>query len=297
MLMAALQFIAAVGKRQASANATLWSQVSQNSRLQSDFGSAMRLFEILHRLPEIMKQGEDIGLDADAQVQDMETTKELLNLFVLQCQDFEMRLVEWCDDLGAHYESLHRVTQASPGPFAWTLGDTLDPDLPSLYWFAPSTLYSRLPPDSPHRIFPFFICFADPDVAYQVVLHWTGLLLMHSTMLALLGRLHAGKDHTLAARLAKSTSPKDARSLALLIAQSLEYFVHPDIGQMGTNLIGFPLSVTQRFFQHSGSKEILWLEVIFQRIREMRSGLGGFLDDMAKGNTVKLASPWQREVR
>ena len=117
---------------------------------------------------------------------------------------------------------------------------------------------------------------------------------MHSTLQLGLARL---RPHTTAAstsRIKLFTSPEKARSVALMIIQSLEYFIHPDMGMMGTNLIAFPLSVSQRFFQYSESRELLWYEVIFERISEMKSGLSGFLDDMVKRDTVKLVGLWNR---
>jgi hypothetical protein len=117
---------------------------------------------------------------------------------------------------------------------------------------------------------------------------------MHSTLLVTLGRLRS--DSMEASIIIDFTSPHKAQSLALLITQSLEYFVHPDMGLMGTNIIGFPLSIAQGFFQHAGTEEVLWFEVIFQRISDLKSGLSGFLDDMAKRNTLKLAGySWRRK--
>ena len=79
--------------------------------------------------------------------------------------------------------------------------------------------------------------------------------------------------------------------LALLIAQSLEYFVHPDMGLLGTDFVGFPLAVAQGYFEHFGAREALWFSVIFARMREMQSGLGEFLDEMYKGEGVVLVRP------
>src|ERR1700742_1131377 len=101
------QFIAAIGSRKRAANASLWSQVYQGCMPESNFTSPMQLFEILHCVPQIMKEGEYIGLNTSTAEQGTQTTKELLASFVGRCQDFEMRLVEWYDDLESKYQSAY----------------------------------------------------------------------------------------------------------------------------------------------------------------------------------------------
>jgi hypothetical protein len=255
----------------------------------------MRLFEILHNLPQIMKEAESINPAANTTESSTDDTHRQLATLFQHCQKFETRLEQWFNDLESKYQSSHGGGQPLSDS-AWSDTETGEALTPSsiLYWCEPSTLYSLLPYDSPRRVFPFFICFVDPDIAFQVILHWAALLLMHSTVYMNYVRICRHIDEKESPRSPAFESPNSGRSLALLIAQSLEYFVHPDMGLMGTNLIGFPMSVAQGFFTYTGSKEILWFDVIFQRIREMKSGLGGFLDDMAKGDTVKLvAHPWR----
>jgi hypothetical protein len=250
----------------------------------------MRLFEILHSLPEIMRDCESIYPTLDAEKPTPDNNSKALASLMQICQDFEICLTEWYNDLERRYQSNHSGMR--PQPNAPFVSDVTETTLASeLYWFEPSILYSELPRDSAARIFPFYLCFPNPDIAFQVVLHWTGLLLMHIALQLVDTRLSQSSLKTFAPGF---TFTNDARSLALHIAQSLEYFVHPDMGLLGTNLIGFPLSAAQRYFQHAGTKEQFWFDVIFQRIADMKSGLRGFLDDMAKRNTVKLVSPRHR---
>ncbi|ETI21823.1 hypothetical protein G647_05892 [Cladophialophora carrionii CBS 160.54] len=285
------ELIAAVGSRKRSVNASLWSQACQSPTTDPSFDSPLRLFEILHILPEIMGDAESISPASHPEEQIADKVGESLVSVMQKCHDFETRLTEWYNDLEARYQSDHRGIR--PQPKAPLVFDVADTTLRAkLYWFQPSTLYSGLPRDSAARIFPFFICFPNPDIAFQIVLHWTGLLLMHITMHLMYSRFGQSRPKTALPDIGRFAFTNDARSLALLIAQSLEYFVHPDMGLLGTNLIGFPLSSAQRYFQHAGAREQLWFDVIFQRIGEMKSGLRGFLDDMARRRTVKLVSPW-----
>lgn len=260
----------------------------------SSFASPMRLFEILHSLPEIMREGDSITPNSDAEVQHPGNVEKMAS-FSQKCLAFETILKAWYKEIEERYQAAHRQRQQrSESPTQNHAQGTLA-ETSQLYWFETSTLYMLLDPDSSARIFPLFICFVNPDIAYQIVLHWTGLLLMYSSLHRAYARLRPPQTDTPSPPSNQSKFDSNPRTLALLIAQSLEYFVHPDMGLLGTNIIGFPLSVSQGFFQHTRAVEVLWYDVIFERIREMRSGLRGFLDDMAKGNTVKLVRPWNRD--
>lgn len=171
-----------------------------------------------------------------------------------------------------------------------------------LYRRSPSTLYQQLPLTSHVRELPFefFLCFPDSDIAQQVVLHWTGLLLLQSTLWLAKERLRcAGYTATFPtyhsssilgnqARVMGSGSlaghtPRPIAPQALLITQSLEYFVHPDMGFLGTNFVGFPMAVAQGAYEYLQAPELAWFDVVFERMQQMKSGLRGFLDEMAHG--------------
>lgn len=165
-----------------------------------------------------------------------------------------------------------------------------------LYYKSPSTLYQQLPKDSPVRNLPFdyFLCFPDPDLAQQIVLHWAGLVLLRSTHWLAKGRLErAGFRPNLSTigsqKIVPESIPRTGhrRRLppreALLIAQSLEYFVHPDMGFLGLNFVGFPMAVAQGPLEFLQAPELAWFDVVFERMHQMKSGLGGFLSEMAHG--------------
>ena len=87
------------------------------------------------------------------------------------------------------------------------------------------------------------------------------------------------------------------QTLATLITQSLEYFLHPDMGLLGTNSIGLPMAVAQVYFQYSNARELLWFDVLFERMRVMKTGLGGFLREMARGGDVRSVRHQGKELR
>ena len=230
---------------------------------------------------------EKLQPGGDPGEQDPDEIDDELAYLTQRCQAFEMQLKEWFDKLGTSQQSTHEEDspRSDDSYFTHKLAGEEDPS--SLFWYEPSTLYSQLPRDSEARVFPFFVCFPNPDIAYQLMLHWTGLLLMGISLRLAYSRLQPGN-------IGKLSSTNNPRSVALLLVQSLEYWVHPDMALLGTYVIGFPLSASQRFFQHAGTKEILWYDVIFQRLGQMKSGLTGFLDDMARRKTVKLVNPWHK---
>jgi len=172
-----------------------------------------------------------------------------------------------------------------------------------LYWRSPSTLYRQLPQTSPARDLPFeyFLCFPDSDIAQQIVLYWAGRLLLQSTVwLAKERLLRSGYTASFLTNHLSSIlgpRPEDKGSgleadqalrrpfppEALLISQSLEYFVHPDMGFLGINFVGFPMAVAQGAYSHLQAPELAWFDVIFERMQQMKSGLRGFLHEMAHG--------------
>ncbi|KAK5390594.1 hypothetical protein LTS13_000677 [Exophiala xenobiotica] len=277
------KLINGVGNRQRCDNAALWS-VLRSTPLKPEMDSAhARLFEVLETLPDILGLWDRIKTTPEPEG---DLLLEMVTEFVQQCQEFEARLTDWLsglefvygwDDPHQDFSSSHTSNENSDEPFS------------ALYWFEPSTLYEQLLPTDPARIFPYFICFRDPNIAEQITLYWTGLLLVHISLHGARERCcRAGLSLAAIPQMGRTNPQQSAQTLAIHITQSLEYFLHPDMGLLGTNFVGFPLAVAQGYFQSCGAKEALWFDVIFMRMREMRSGLAVFLEDMYKGQTLTL---------
>ncbi|KEF51148.1 uncharacterized protein A1O9_12762 [Exophiala aquamarina CBS 119918] len=274
------EFISAIGKRKASPAALLWS----TAHTQFETPTHIQLFEILHSLPGIMELADNINpseLEKLSQANQGRYTA-LFDELATNALKLDEQLNVWYAILKAQNQHHHRG---------------------ELYWRSPSTLYRQLPPKSPVRDLPFefFHCFPDSDIAQQVVLYWSGRLLLQSTIwLAKERLLRAGYSaafgtHPSSSTLsltsgatglgleAAHTLPQALPPEALLITQSLEYFVHPDMGFLGTNFVGFPMAVAQGALGHFEAPELAWFDVVFERMRQMKSGLRGFLDEMARG--------------
>lgn len=184
------------------------------------------------------------------------------------CQDLESQLQKWYANLSKQH------SQTTPQ---------------GLFWPELSTLYLQLPPSSPARIFSFFLCFPNLDIAEQILLYWTGLLLMHRTIDLAERRL---RQHGLPMSIpipptsrdgdTDTTYALDPHSLALNIATSLEYIVHPDMGLLETHFIGFPMNVALGYFNCYGMRERLWSDVVRARMHAMNTGHGDLVDEMAE---------------
>ncbi|KAK5222036.1 hypothetical protein LTR72_006293 [Exophiala xenobiotica] len=279
------KLINGVGNRQRCDNAALWS-VLRSTPLKPEMDSAhARLFEVLETLPDILGLWDRIKTTPEPEG---DLLLEMVTEFVQQCQEFEARLTDWLSGLEFVYGWDDPHQDFSPS-HASTAPENGDEPSSALYWFEPSTLYEQLLPTDSARIFPYFICFRDPNIAEQITLYWTGLLLVHISLHGARERCcRAGLSLAAIPQMGRTNPQQSAQTLAIHIAQSLEYFLHPDMGLLGTNFVGFPLAVAQGYFQSCGAKEALWFDVIFIRMREMRSGLAVFLEDMYKGQTLTL---------
>ncbi len=279
------KLINAVGNRQRCDNAALWSSL-RSSPLEPEMDSShARLFEILESLPDILGLWDRIKTIPE---QDVNLLLVMTTEFVRQCQDFETRLTDWLNGLEFVYGCDEPHQDFSPSHSS-NASESISEPSSALYWFEPSNLYGQLLPTDPARIFPCFVCFGDPNLAEQITLYWTGLLLIRISLDGARERCsRAGLSLAAMSQVGKVSPQKSAQTFALYIAQSLEYFLHPDMGLLGTNFVGFPLAVAQGYFESCGAKEALWFDVIFKRMREMRSGLAVFLEDMYKGRTLTL---------
>lgn len=140
----------------------------------------------------------------------------------------------------------------------------------TIYWKEPSILHpvqrsTALDLDA----FATMLCFPSIRIATSLLFCWTGLLFLNTTK---------GLLTSIATQGAILASCAD--ETALRIARSFEYFLHPDIGLFGTYLIGFPPGVCRAYLEQHNMKEVVWLEVIDNRVKEVGSGLCGFLKDV-----------------
>lgn len=174
-----------------------------------------------------------------------------------------------------------------------------------LYWDEPSALYSayssfiQVP-----EIYQSAICFPSVRIAIALLFCWTGLLFVcmlremidierdaETWMESALFNCNASTEAS-PSPLEEVPSlewvPETSHTFAIRIARSLEYFLHPDMGHLGTYLIGFPLGVLQSYFDRKNMhQELLWLKVVNARMTESGSGLGEFLQELkAAGSSV-----------
>ena len=69
--------------------------------------------------------------------------------------------------------------------------------------------------------------------------------------------------------------------LAYRIACSVDYFTKAEKCQVGTQLLGFPMSVAYGCFRFLQRRDLVWFKIIYQRLESMDVRLPGILYDMA----------------
>lgn len=224
--------------------------------------SFAQLFDICQTLLAILMRGDQV-MSMLNELTDDELTSRVLTMRYL-FQEFELRLDRW--------QAILEQEKAARG-------------YPSLMSEEQSMLYLSLPPDDPARIYPTFLCFPTLDIAQQLALKWgcslLGLLMCMKTERAI------GQCRPLTASFYASEDERDASyakafTAATNITQSLEYFVHPDVGLLGTDFLGFLLTVSYAHWNEWQSKERLWYKVIFARLREINPGFTSIIESMAE---------------
>jgi Fungal specific transcription factor domain/Fungal Zn(2)-Cys(6) binuclear cluster domain len=106
-------------------------------------------------------------------------------------------------------------------------------------------LWHTTPSDDPSYPFPDLFSFHDHNVGYTIMLYWTCSLMIQATMLQVYRLLNEtpGGFHE-ADELLEHINP---RVHAVNIAQSLPYFLVPDMGALGPNLALFPMGMAFAF--------------------------------------------------
>lgn len=249
------ELIHAIGRRKRMPDAPDWVGLHIND----ESPSAIQLFDIVQEFPTIIEYADAIK-SSEAGTEDDDIVNHLLAL-TSRAQSFELRMGNW-------YSRLKR--------------DQARHSNPRLFWPEPSTLYQRLPKSHPGRVFPTFYVFPNMAIAEQVVLSWTALLFVPRLLNYTEQRLKKKGELPSTYIIGSSAEAVDSDpiELAMKIAQSLEYFLHPSAGLMELNFVGFPMNLSMATCIILDLKELAYFGVVRARLREMDSGLGDFLDAM-----------------
>lgn len=252
-----MKFINDIGKRRAVEPRAL----SYPDSFTGQLFSFAKLFEVLQAIPSILEQGDSIK----SSLQDNSPTEMSAKITIMAytCQDFEARLASW----RAQFDQENTMGREKP-----------------LYWEEPSMLYHSIPIDSPARVFPSFFCFPNLDIAQQLVLYWTSLLCMYLNQYGseqAIQRRDSGLPSLYSTDAERAAVPAKCFELAIKVTQSLEYFVHPDMGLTAMDFLGFPANLVYGYLTMRGATEVFWFDVIFDRLTAMNPGFGEFMKAMA----------------
>jgi Fungal specific transcription factor domain/Fungal Zn(2)-Cys(6) binuclear cluster domain len=100
--------------------------------------------------------------------------------------------------------------------------------------------------DDPSYPFPLLFSFDELILGYTIMFYWTCSMLIHGTMRKLQSLLY--KNFTGFGNEESLPDYINPELYALNIAQSMPYFLHPDMGALGPNLVLFPLGMAFGFF-------------------------------------------------
>jgi Fungal specific transcription factor domain len=146
------------------------------------------------------------------------------------------------------------------------------------------TLWHTSPSDDPSYPFPHIFSFENPLVAHTVMLYWTCSLAIQATMRQLERLMNTGITNMAdVVTLPENINPGFH---AGNIAQSLLYFLHPDMGALGPNLTMFPIGMAFAWFATPARPAFAadWVEL---------DSLGSMVDLMVEGKESRSDTPTQ----
>jgi hypothetical protein len=162
----------------------------------------------------------------------------------------------------------------------------------AISWEEPSLLYNQLPEDSPGRLFKTHVHFSDILTGTVLLTNWTSRLLIGTTTFFTYKWIQTKCPAASAVIVPlKAEDFQEATTLAFDITKSLEYFLLPDAGLSAVQQIDYPISLVLGFFKFWNLPQEAWLAVVFQRMRELKVGVDGFLEDSWKGDVMRLVRP------
>ncbi|KAL9612675.1 MAG: hypothetical protein Q9167_002757 [Letrouitia subvulpina] len=141
--------------------------------------------------------------------------------------------------------------------------------------------------------------------AYMLMLYWTTCILTYGTLHLCCAKLHFESLSSVLERLPDRTR---VQQYAISIANSVEYFIHPDMGFLGPQFLSFPMGTALHFFALVDEPE----NAVYKRrlisaisqIDQLGLSIGDFLSSMlttqinqAAGPAVKEEDSWQKRAQ
>lgn len=199
-----------------------------------------RMIDIMTRIPTLLEQSDIVLSKRNPNV----ATKEQLRMFDA-CQQIEKALHDW--------RAIMKPGAAeSAFPHQRSAGD----DYPFKHDFT----------------------FANHLFARTQAVYWSCLLVVSETMYDLQSSLEQLTGNVNISGTSSKALHEKARSYAVNIAQSIEYFLLPEMGALGADLISFPMGLAYRFFNQSHEQGIcMWFEKSLENMKKRGFHIGRFL--------------------
>lgn len=128
--------------------------------------------------------------------------------------------------------------------------------------------------------------------AYMLMLYWTTCVLTYGTL-----RLNHAKLHSESPSLVPERLPDRTRvqQYAISIANSVEYFIHPDMGILGPQFLSFPMGTALHFFAIVDEPEnAVYRHHLVNAVRQIDQlglSIGDFLSSMLTIRVDQAARP------
>jgi hypothetical protein len=183
-------------------------------------------------------------------------------------------------------------------------------------WYRSSSLFTA--PRESHLLamFPLVMGFPDPETAELDMLYWTAALILHSNFYLLLHdaqssplavipipkgfpHLNPGRDSYSYEDLFDPMETEcNMRIFVNNIAESLEYFLQPEMGVLAVNSLVFPMALAMAFLDHFQDPRLEYFLAVADKVEEQYGvQLRDFLQNIPNQNILRLVktAAWYSE--
>lgn len=218
--------------------------------------SHVQLFEILGTVPAILEIGDQI----EAGIGTSKGVQLAVSRYKFASDELRARLGLWRAQ--------------------FNINESQTADKPT-FWDEPSSLSQSTPPSDLAAGLRNRRCFRNPDIAQQLVINWSCLLLVDGWMPVMYRRMLQAGIPVDSCRTEMEQEHLFTRcdALAADITNSLEYFVSVGMGLANSEFIALPITVAASWYKHNNPNaiELEWMRIILAQMRVTNAGFSDMI--------------------